>query len=352
MSAKPTIVLYGNCAGQFLANRLRRIPSLTGTYDIHWIRNFSGAAPGDEPLDLSALPRCQVLFEQVGNFKKDMQRGGGGLDQVPLPEGARRIRFPPLFLNSLWPFIANDKRSDALCRPWMIEGPYPKYVCNRLLLDILKEEPDPDRAWERFAAIRLRDKVDLDRLHALTMAKIRGLDRDCDIPVGDFIDKNFTRQQLFFMQLHPAPALLQYLFAYAGHMLGLPDALLVEQVGQVEHGIGGYHAPIHPEIVEHFGLTWARGLTYRHYSEGWFTHEEYMKRNIRLEWNEPFYAAAHVAREGKLEEAETALAELVRRPGAPAAYFRQLAQVYQKLGKRTEALQALAAAEHAPRSDP
>lgn len=285
MASKPTIVAYGNCAAQFLAQELRRVPAVTQQFDVHWIRNFTQQAPGDEPLDLTVLGRCAVLLEQVGNFRDDVLRKGGTLNAVPVPSGSRRVRFPPLFMNTLWPFIALDPRNEVLRSASNPEGPYPKYVCNRLILDIMKEERDPDKVYERFTAIRIKDHVDLDRLHQLTMAKIRALDLESDIRVAGYVERNFAAKRLFLMQIHPNGPMLRHLCEGVFEALGLLDAPAVARLGEIEEreGIGGYDAPVHPDIVEHFGLAWARGLTYRHYSAGCFDYDTFIKRYIRFE---------------------------------------------------------------------
>jgi len=285
VSAKPAIVAYGNCAAQYLAQVLRGFPALQGDFDIHWIRSFAQRAPGDEDVDLHVLGRCAVFLEQVGNFRDDVLRKGGGLTDVPLPQGALRIRFPPLFMNTLWPFVALDQRNEVLRSNDNPEGPYPKYVCNRLILDLLKEEKNPDRVYARFCQIRIRDIVDLDRLHRLTMSKIRTLDRDCDVAMGDYIDRNFSDKQLFLMQIHPNGPILRHLCEGVMRCLGLPEAMTRPRLEEIERsrGIGSYDAPIHPEIVEHFDLKWARGLKYRHYSAGEFIYEDFIRRYIRFD---------------------------------------------------------------------
>src|SRR5205807_2249432 len=118
------------------------------------------------------------------DFRDDPRRRNGDMRNLPVPAECRRIRFPPLFMNTLWPFIAADQRSERYRFPWMVEGPYPKYVCNRLILELMQEETDPERVYRRFCDMRIAELVDLDRLHQLAMSKIRSLDRDSDIMFG------------------------------------------------------------------------------------------------------------------------------------------------------------------------
>lgn len=310
---KPTVVIYGNCAGQTLASVLRQVSFLTERFDVHWVRNFSIRGEGDEQFDPNVLPRCAFFLEQLGNFRGDKRRQAGDLKDLPLPPGCRHLRFPPLFMNTLWPFVASDPRSDACRMPGIGEGPYPKYVCNRLILDLMERESDPDRVYDQFMNIRVRDHVDLDRLHQLTMSKIRGLDRDGDFSFGDFIDQNFSSKRLFLMQIHPTGHMVRELCAQVTAALEVPEEATAPLLQGIEgwRGIGGYDAPIHPDIAEHFGLQWAHGLLYRHHSEGYFSYSDFIRRYIRLEWTPTYYIGMQLASEGQLVAAEALLAEAV-----------------------------------------
>jgi hypothetical protein len=356
MDAKPTIVVYGNCAAQFLTGELRRFQVLTDQFDIHYVRNFY-VPPGyksDEPVDMSALPRCRFFLEQAGNFREDLQRKGAPMKEIPLPPGCRRIRFPPLFMNTLWPFVTRDPRSDVSIKPWCNEGPYPPDISNRLILEIMQEETDPDRIYDRFAAIKIKERVDLDRLHALTVAKIRTLDRESDLAMGPFIERSFSSKRLFRVQIHPAGPMLSHFCAEMFRCLELPDALTEERRSEIETGpgIGSRDGPIHPDIIDHFGLSWAHGLKYQHYSEGYFTYEEFIRQYIRFDWTMLFYLGVHLAQEDRhLLEAEALLNEASRRPNAPSRFFKELGKVRERLGWTDLARGAYIVAAQAPHSD-
>lgn len=310
---KPTVIIHGNCIGQAIADQVRRVAAVTERFDVHWVRNFSAQYSGDEPFDDSAFGRCRYLLEQVSDFKGDPRRLDGDLKELPVPPDCRRVRYPPVFMNTLWPFLAPDPRSEALRCSWWIEGPYPSYLSDRLIIQIMRTETDPDRIYERYRNIRIRDLVDLDRIHQLYLHQIRRLEQASDIVVGDFIESNFTKKRLFRMQAHPAGPMIRKLCEDVFQAIDIPSAETASFCEELEQwvGSGHYDAPIHPEMIEHFGLDWARDLTYQHFSEGWFSYDEFIRRYIRLDWTPVFYQGWHAFTEGRLDEAEAFMLQAI-----------------------------------------
>lgn len=311
---RPAIVVYGNCQAGFVSDVLQRLPSVTDRYEVVWIRNAPGIDGVFKPVEWSLVQRTAILLEQTGNFGNDgILRANGDL-RIPFPATCRRIRFPPLFMTTLWPFVVPDPRNTATILAAHIEGAYPRFLGNRLILQLLAEERDPEVVFRRFMDIRIADVVDLDRLHKLTLSKLRALDRDADLPVAPIVEQGFTRERLFVMQLHPSGAMFAHLCRSVLDAVGVPIAgpRMERLIGAIARwpGIGNYDAPIHPQIVEHFGLEWARDLTYRYYEEGHFDFETSMRRYIDFTHIQEYRFAAEAERCGDL-----ALAEAVLRHG-------------------------------------
>lgn len=345
MSTKPLILFYGNCNMTFLKNVFSQTPSISERYETLWIRSFLQDERVLSDMEV-AIRHCAIFFEQAGSFRQDLQRRGASGSEMPLPPGCRRIRFAPLFLNTLWPFVWNDPRNAVTCTPALNEGAYPSGLCNRLIGEILREESDPDRVYQRYMAIRIRDKVDLDRFHELTLRKLRALDRDSDISFADFIESRFTTQRLFLMYLHPAGPPLRRLCEEAFRLLDVPPEETAGRLAQIEagRGIGSYDAPIHPEIVEHFGLSWAKGLKYRHHDEGEFEHDEFIRRYIRFEYTPEYYLGLQCGQNGEHAQAVLHLRDAVLKPNAPARHFEAYGRACAKVGRADLARAAFARA--------
>jgi uncharacterized Ntn-hydrolase superfamily protein len=166
------------------------------------------------------------------------------------------------------------------------------------------------------------------------MSKIRGLDREGDFSFGDFIERNFSAKRLFLMQIHPTGHMVRELCAQVFAALEVPEEAAAPRLEGIEgwRGIGGYDAPIHPDIAEHFGLQWAPGLLYRHHSEGYFSYSDFIRRYIRLEWTPTYYIGMQLASEGQLVAAEALLTEAVA-SNPSEDFIAGLRQVRNRLGK-------------------
>jgi tetratricopeptide (TPR) repeat protein len=266
---------------------------------------------------------------------------------VAFPAGCRRIRFPPLFMTTLWPFVAIDPRNAATILPAQAEGAYPHFLANRLILQLMDEGHPPEVVLERFLALRIAEFVDLDRLHTLSMSKIRKLDRDSDVQMAETIDGGFTAERLFVMQLHPTGAMFAHLLRALLGALAVPcegpTARLVEAIARWP-GIGNYDAPVHPQIAEHFGLAWARGLTYRYFEEGFFDFETCVRRYIAFEHIREFSFAAELERRGDVVHAEAALRRAVELHPKVARLHLRLGLLLERQGRAAEAARALSQA--------
>jgi tetratricopeptide (TPR) repeat protein len=343
---RPALVVYGNCQAGFITEVLQRVQALAAAYEIVWIRNIRDPDGGFR-VDTGVVARTAVLLEQTGNFGNDGILRADGQLRLAFPETCRRIRFPPLFMTSLWPFVAIDPRNQATILPAQAEGAYPNFLANRLIMQLMADDPAPDAVFDRFMATRIRDTVDLDRLHRLSLSKLRKLDQESDVTIGDIVEAGFTRERLFVMQLHPTGAMFARLLRRLLDALGTPHTpdttRLLDAIARWP-GIGNYDAPIHPQIAEHFGLQWADGVRYRYFEEGSFDFESCIRRYIAFEHIREFAFAAELERLGDLVHAEAALRRGIEHHPKIAALHLRLGLLLEKQDRLGEAAQALSRA--------
>ncbi|MBL4719570.1 MAG: hypothetical protein JKY20_00345 [Alphaproteobacteria bacterium] len=339
MSDKPVIVLYGNCHVGFARNVLARLDALSDSYEIWWVRNFAVNNSLKSGFDLDKLRNCEFFIQQGGHWDTDSFTGWAALKDL-LPANCRIIRAPPLFLNTLWPFMIEDPRN----RPDDLnpEGAYPSALANRAILKLMRDETDPEQVFARYRDKDITDLVNIDRLHSINMAQLHAMDDDADIALAPFIEQNFAKQRLFLSHLHPTGVLCAEIARQIVAALGLVDAndpQLQETLNEVEavHGVGGFDAPIHPGIVEHFGLEWARDLRYRYYDEGYFDHDEFLKRYIRFKSVPEYFAAKALINSANWAQAEKYLRVSIGKSPRSARFHGCLGETLFKLGRLEEA---------------
>lgn len=334
---RPTIVFYGNCAAGILRNFFAGFPDLSEEFDIWWIRSFEKHLSLDRLRDI--MGRCAIYAQQVAHSRE------GWFDKIEdaralLPVSCRTVRFPPLILNSLWPFVVPDPRNrpSAICH----EGPYPAYLGNRLILDLLREETCPERVLDKFLEIKIADVCDPGRIHELSLNGLRRLEQKTDVAISGFIDARFRTERLFLMPIHPTGALCRELcrLMAACLELPLPHSELARRLSLVgrHHGVGSYDAPIHPQIAAFFGLEWADGLLYRHHEDGRYSFEDFMLRYIKFEHTPEYFEGVAHAKRGLWAAAERCFRTAVTRNDRSAAYHALLGRSLVEQGRTAEAV--------------
>jgi hypothetical protein len=259
-----TVIISGNCHGRFLRRSLSR--ALAGQpYEVIWARHMGGR--GQDAADDEALRRCAFVLQQTGHQTSDL------IGKEALPSDCRIIRFPIVWMNSLWPLNCLDPRNPAGGPD--NRGPFP--YGDRMLLQFLEEESAPDEAVERWFEADPGKWKKLDRFHEINVAKARQLDLDADVKLGQFVLDTFRRERLFVTYNHPSPQMLQHMAQALCEALGFADARPALPKAN-QDGVGEIQVPIHPKVAAHFGLEWFDpDALYRYFDEH-LSAREYMLR--------------------------------------------------------------------------
>lgn len=304
---KPSILVAGNCNAGVARNALSHLGILTDSADLY----YTPPEPTlwDQELK-AAISRCVICFLQV---RRDTRKFEEWLI-AGLPAGCKVVRFPPGILLSLWPFVMDDLRNPPAILPTLSEGPYPRALTNRFVLDNLAKGDSAETAAARFLDLDLSKYSDFDRLHTLSLTLMRSIERDCDLVLADFIERNIQRERLFLSPGHPAGPVFAELARQMVEAIGIKpsgavDALLQRLRGF--RGVGGYDAPIHPAVTAHFGLAWTGDLAYRHFHEGSFTHDEYVRRFAGFAYTRDYYEGIRLVDEGRPRDAVSLLQRAV-----------------------------------------
>jgi hypothetical protein len=238
---KPTVIISGNCHGRFLRRSLSQV--LGSDYEVVWARHMGGR--GQDAAEAAALGRCAFVLQQTGHQTSEL------IGKERLPADCRVIRFPIVWMNSLWPLNCADPRNpDAGPDD---RGPFP--YGDRMIVQFLEQGASPQEAVERWFEADPGQWKKLDRFHDINVAKARQLDLEADVPLGAFVLDNFRRERLFVTYNHPSPLMLRHMARALCEALGYPGAEPMLPKANKD-GIGLIHVPVHPKIAAHFALEW------------------------------------------------------------------------------------------------
>ena len=268
--SKRSIIVAGNCQASVIRQSLLESPELSDEFDIVYFRNFR------KKKDLTVLTpeemqRCAVLIEQIAHDQPELP------NKEHVPSDCRIIKFPILWMNSLWPTAIEDPRNKPT--PKNPAGPFP--YGDRLVLDLLDEGLGPDEIVTRYMATDIAKYLDLERFHQINLNKALILDDRADIKFGAYVLDHFNVERLFYTRNHFTMGMLRYVCDVMFEQLGVrpPKSDLVAVSG----GMGHMHIPIHPSIADFFKLEWYDpDADYRYNSEN-LKITEYIRRYAALE---------------------------------------------------------------------
>ena len=260
---KRTVIISGNCHGRFLRRSLRQV--VGEDYEVVWARHMGGR--GQDAAESDALRRCAFVLEQTGHKTSDL------IGKEQLAPDCRVIRFPIVWMNSLWPLHCADPRNPD--RGPDDRGPFP--YGDRMIVQFLQEGASPQEAVERWFQADPGQWKKLDRFHEINAAKARQLDLEADVKLGAFVLDSFRRERLFVTYNHPSPRMLQHMAAQLCAALGYPDVEPALPKANKD-GVGQIQVPVHPRIASHFGLEWFDPQMCYVYFDEQLTAQEYMLR--------------------------------------------------------------------------
>jgi hypothetical protein len=243
----------------------------------------------------------------------ETRTGGSLLAEDMLRPGASLVRVPHVVADYLWP---NAGRPHPLNRGEFIipGGPYPADFGDSFLDSMMEDGVAEDEAVGRYRTINLASVAKVENLRAARYVSQARLDEVTGLALADYIEGNFRNNPMFLSRERPALPLVRRITAMVFRRL---DADPGRAARVRESPFPGGSMPLHPSIVEHFGLSYLSGDgRYAMNDEGRFTFDEYCRRYYRFEWNEALHAAiarAETDPVGAIPELESAL---LRSPGS------------------------------------
>ncbi|WP_439612032.1 WcbI family polysaccharide biosynthesis putative acetyltransferase [Reyranella sp.] len=333
---KPIVVVCGNCQANFVVNFLKALPEIGQQYEIRRFRDNDpvelehGSADGNEAEDLPTFLQANrqhvvaFLLQSTHNWR------GQPITRADLAPGTIFVEFPVALNCYLWPLICHDESFDNMSVA--IRRRYPPSIHDTLLRKLKANGVPEAEVVDAYMAHDITGMFRLDRLRKMQDFKVRQIDAKATFPIGDYIDANLSNFQIFRSNLHPSGPFMAELTRRILECLPIvtdcETAAYRLDLAARGPGIHPFDAPIHPQIVRHFGLRWAEIDRYQFWDEGYYSFTESLLRFYQMRACFKFGEATKLLRQGLLQPAqqimETAVAEVPR----SAAYRLLLAEIY------------------------
>jgi tetratricopeptide (TPR) repeat protein len=262
------VLVYGNCQAGWMARTLAAEPVIKEQFEIVYLASF-GVIPPDHPaLQPGFMGGCSVIvWQTAAGFKPPEFLQNATAD-------CRQIRFPTLWLKLLWPLNAGDPRNQA--EPGFPYGRYP--YGDRLVMKLMEEGVSAVDLPRRYIDTDINKIVNLERFTEMSLAELRMNDAQTDVAITPFIERTFRHQRLFATINHPTfPILARVFYAIKAALLGQATPESPPASENDPDIFGEIEIPLHPQVIRHFGLEWARpGMRWR-YNSAFLTLEEFIR---------------------------------------------------------------------------
>jgi hypothetical protein len=286
---KGTLALYGNCQVLPIVQALACQPAVAAEWECHSILSFPDPCTGRLAIPKPLLERCSVLLEQLGEWNRD-----SSIEQL-VPESCHILRFPTLSGGFLWPLRAGKDPRDSIIPGRFPFGILTQHVTDRIALEMLECKAQNNDLLEAYYSIRISDRIDLDRLLEMECAHYRLQEKRCHIQMLNYVLENYREHRLFWVDLHPSSRLYCMLATRIIEELshcGISPFSKSQEA--IFNGVRAFfeqndpsndlQAPIHPEVLKHFGLKWVNGNTkYAIRDIGEFTHREFIAYYLQFD---------------------------------------------------------------------
>jgi hypothetical protein len=277
-----TILLFGNCQVPFIAHALSTITGLNDDYRFVYAPNH--AVPG-QPIPhvpQEYLGDVALYVEQYDSRETEVRSAL----RASVPETCPRVVIPSMFFDCLWPFNCLEPRSFPAEEGFPF-GRYPYGDMIGLML-AAKGERGPS-AVAAYHQLSMEKMPDLDTRLDRCLNWAAEHDRHSDVRIGDYIEANFRKRQLFWSYGHASAELLlelvrriylQFQPIIGGTLENTQSCLAGLSATE---SMGGAQVPIHPLVAEYYGLAYGgRNQRYRWFDQDW-TFDQYIEHYVGAE---------------------------------------------------------------------
>lgn len=262
---KPVIMGAGSCIIGHLLNGVKELSIGDDSFEFYMSRGQS--SDGRPPIEKGLLERCTLLIEEASPWYRMLSDE----ERNVLPPDCRHVLVPTIHFNSLWPLMVVDPRNVPL--PHIPSGMIPFSRADRLVLEIMRTEPDRSKWVDKYFSTDISTIVNVARNHTLELNNLFMRESNCDVRVAAYIASTFREKRLFYTHHHPGPDLLSFALI---QLLSHPAVRELETKSFSAAVEGAFNwvmacqapfkveaAPIHPAVARHFNLPWfSSDMTY------------------------------------------------------------------------------------------
>lgn len=251
------LFLYGNCQMGRFAQGFGRHPDAPRLFDVRKVPSFSAFGEDAKPSHKALIQDfennasdCRVFIYQSEAWDKN-----SALITDLLPADCIRIPIISLALSTAWPFYFKDMairkgRSETAADYF----PYGDTFITRRV----KAGASLDEVVREYTTLDVNSVLSLDEWKASNLAMLRKREESSSIRISSYIEETFEAKRCFWAPNHPTNSLVRHAFGQVLEVLGLDDLDAKAGDDFASHiGLGALpQLPVHPSIIEHFGLTY------------------------------------------------------------------------------------------------
>lgn len=267
---EPFLFLYGNCQMGRIAEGLRMQPGVSRMFNVRRVQNFKDF---DDEVSDAHRKRIDEFEREAGNCKVFIYQAeawdkNSRVITEKLPADCIRVPLFSISLPTFWPFYFKD----AAIRKGRTGGISPDYFpCgDSFLTRRIKAGAAFEDIVQEYLALDVNCVVPLDAWRDANLANLRQKEQGSVMRISDYVDERFATERCFWVLNHPTNSVIRVVVDQVLEALELN--VMDKETGDefaAKPGLGSIiDHPVHPSIIEHFGLTYlGPDHRYKHYEQ-------------------------------------------------------------------------------------
>jgi hypothetical protein len=242
------IFIFATCHGMRLEQYLSSVAPIRDRYSLIRKINFTSPGVPREPEQyLNEIRSSKFFLYQGDNIINDdfLKKIGCSCIPIQIPYITSSIYWPSLLVpNMSKRILVNDKYPFGLI-------PHQCGILNKFINDFKNES----LITSKYINTNIGDALDLEKHFSKQIDYLKKIDtKNEHVKISQFIENNIRQEQLFHLFNHPSGAVFQHVTEQVLKVMGFQVKL-----NRIPDPFEFHQIPIHPSIVNHYGLKFADG---------------------------------------------------------------------------------------------